>query len=102
MLPDFLKAKTPDRQNAILIDEMSEIPKADLSCLIADDDEIDRLTVTAHLRNYPFIRIAATCNNAQQALEFLLNNPVDILFLDIDMPGLNGIELRSRFMDIRA
>lgn len=81
---------------------MSETEKADLTCLIADDDEIDRLTVTAHLRNYPFIRIAASCDNAHQANEFLLTNPVDILFLDIDMPRLNGIELRSRFMDIHA
>jgi two-component system LytT family response regulator len=75
---------------------------ANLTCLIADDEEIDRLTVAAHLRNYPFIRIAAACDDAHKALEFLLKNPVDILFLDIDMPGLTGIELRSRFMDIRA
>jgi DNA-binding LytR/AlgR family response regulator len=73
-----------------------------LTCLIADDEEIDRLTVTAHLRKYPFIAIAATCDNAQKALEHLQKHPVDILFLDIDMPGLSGLQLRSRFMDIHA
>src|ERR1700739_760049 len=81
---------------------MSETPKKTFTCLIADDYEIDRLTVTAHLRKYPFIEIAATCDNALKALEYLQKHPVDILFLDIDMPGLNGLSLRSRFMDIRA
>jgi two-component system LytT family response regulator len=75
---------------------------ANFTCLIADDEEIDRLTVTAHLRNYPFIRIAATCDNSGKALEYLRDHPVDILFLDIDMPGLNGLQLRSRVMDIHA
>jgi two-component system LytT family response regulator len=73
-----------------------------LTCLIADDYEIDRLTVVAHLRKFPFIQIAATCDSAHKALEYLQKHPVDVLFLDIDMPGLSGLELRNRFMDIRA
>jgi two-component system, LytTR family, response regulator len=73
-----------------------------LTCLIADDNEIDRLTVVAHLRKFPFIQIAAICDSAHKALEYLQKHPVDVLFLDIDMPGLSGLELRSRFMDIRA
>ena len=81
---------------------MTAASRPTLSCLIADDDEIDRLTVTAHLRKYPFIDIATTCDNAQKALEYLQKHPVDILFLDIDMPGISGLELRSRFMEIRA
>jgi two-component system LytT family response regulator len=81
---------------------MSAALPPSLSCLIADDEEIDRLTVKAHLRKYPFIGIAATCDNAIKALEYLQRHPVDILFLDIDMPGLNGIQLRSRCMDIHA
>jgi DNA-binding LytR/AlgR family response regulator len=81
---------------------MSETSKTSLSCLIADDNEIDRLTVIAYLRKYPLIGISGVYDNAHKALEHLLKQPVDILFLDIDMPGLNGLELRSRFMDIHA
>jgi DNA-binding LytR/AlgR family response regulator len=81
---------------------MSATQKPNLSCIISDDDEIDRLTVTAHLRKYPFIGIAAAFDSAQKALLYLQSNPVDILFLDIDMPGLNGLQLRARFMEIRA
>jgi DNA-binding LytR/AlgR family response regulator len=81
---------------------MNVTVKPTLSCLVTDDNEIDRLTVVAHLRKFPFIRIAGVFDNARTALEHLTKDPVDILFLDIDMPGLNGLELRSRFMDIRA
>jgi two-component system LytT family response regulator len=81
---------------------MTAASKTNLSCLIADDDDIDRLTVMAHLRKYPFIEIAATCSSAEKAIQHLQSHPVDILFLDVDMPGLNGLELRARFMEIRA
>lgn len=56
----------------------------------------------AHLRKYPFITISGTYDNTTKALQHLQQQPVDLLFLDIDMPGLNGLELRSRFMDIPA
>lgn len=81
---------------------MSETAKTNLSCLIADDNEIDRLTAVAFLRKYPFLEISGVFDNARDALEHLEKRPVDILFLDIDMPGINGLELRSRFMEIRA
>ena len=76
--------------------------KPGISCLIADDYDIDRLTVVAQLRKYPFITISGIYENATKALQHLQQQPVDLLFLDIDMPGLNGLELRSRFMDIPA
>jgi two-component system LytT family response regulator len=79
---------------------MNAALKTSLSCLIADDDEIDRLTVTAHLRKYPFIAIDGVYERAENALEHLEQQPVDVLFLDIDMPGLSGLELRARFMEI--
>ncbi|HET6252847.1 MAG TPA: LytTR family DNA-binding domain-containing protein [Puia sp.] len=81
---------------------MSETLKTNLTCLIADDYEIDRLTVVAYLRKYPFIQISGVYDNSQKALEHLQKKPVDILFLDIDMPGLSGLELRSRFMEIQV
>jgi two-component system, LytTR family, response regulator len=81
---------------------MSSAVKTNLSCLIADDNQIDRLTVVAHLRKFPFIEISGVFDNALKALEHLQKYPVDILFLDIDMPGLSGLDLRARFMDIHA
>jgi two-component system, LytTR family, response regulator len=81
---------------------MNSSVKTTYPCLIVDDYEIDRLTIAAHLRRYPMIEIAGICENAQQALDFLRRKPVKLLLLDIDMPGLNGLDLRLNFMDIPA
>jgi two-component system LytT family response regulator len=81
---------------------MNRSLKTAYSCLIVDDYEIDRLTVLAHVRKYPFIEVAGVYDSAEKALEHLRKEPVKLLFLDIDMPGISGLELRSRFMDIPA
>lgn len=67
-----------------------------LNCVVVDDDELDRLMVLSCLKNYPEIKVLEVFSSPVEALEFLEANPVDILFLDIDMPGMSGIELRKR------
>jgi DNA-binding LytR/AlgR family response regulator len=71
-----------------------------VNCVIADDDEIDRLTVMSFCRRYPFLQIIGSFGNAQHALSFVQQHPTDILLLDIDMPGMSGIELRKQLDDI--
>lgn len=66
-----------------------------LKCLILDDDELDRLAVRSAVKRYPEFGVAGIFESADKALEFLNKNPVDVLFLDIDMPGLNGMEFRK-------
>jgi len=68
----------------------------ELNCVVVDDDELDRLMVLSCLRNYPEIKVLEVFSSPVEALEFLETNPVDILFLDIDMPEMSGIELRKR------
>ncbi|MGC4130472.1 MAG: LytTR family DNA-binding domain-containing protein [Bergeyella sp.] len=67
-----------------------------LNCIIADDDEIDRLTVQSFVRKFPNLHILGVCSDADEALEIIENNTVDILFLDIDMPDFSGVELRKK------
>lgn len=47
------------------------------------------------------IEVAASFNKPMDALKFLLNQKVDILFLDIEMPGMNGFELLSKLMPLQ-
>jgi two-component system LytT family response regulator len=68
----------------------------ELNCVVVDDDELDRLMVLSCLKNYPEIKVLGVFGSSVEALEFLEVNPVDILFLDIDMPEMSGIELRKR------
>ncbi|HZL10301.1 MAG TPA: response regulator [Prolixibacteraceae bacterium] len=63
------------------------------SCLIIDDEPIAIRVVRNHLQNFANIEIAGECANALEALEFLGQHPVDLIFLDIQMPQLTGLEL---------
>lgn len=65
-------------------------------CVIADDNELDRLTITSYLSKFADLEIVSVCSNATDALFEIENNNVDILFLDIDMPDMSGLELRKK------
>ncbi len=72
------------------------------TCFIVDDDEIDRLSTLSFCRRYPFLLVTGVFDNAQSALAAAQQTPPDILLLDIDMEGMNGLELRTRLEHIPA
>lgn len=72
------------------------------TCIIVDDNEVDRLTTVAFVRRYSFLKITAIVASAEEALSIASNQPPDVLFLDIDMPGLTGLELRDQLQHIPA
>lgn len=63
------------------------------SCIIVDDNEIERDAVEMHLKKIPSLNILAVCSNGIEASQILSTTPVDIVFSDIDMPELSGMEL---------
>jgi two-component system LytT family response regulator len=73
-----------------------------ITCLVVDDDRVDGLTVLAFLRDYPFMRSIGHFHSAETALPAALENPPDVLFLDIDMPGMSGLKLREQLPGIPA
>ena len=70
------------------------------SCIIVDDDEIDRLMVLSFAKRFPNLDIKGVFDSAEEALNYFENQTVDILFLDIDMPGISGLELRKKTQNI--
>lgn len=62
------------------------------------DDEIHCTESLALIMevSVPEIKVLGKFNDASKALKFLQNNPVDLLFLDIEMPEMNGFELLSK------
>lgn len=70
------------------------------NCVIVDDEEVDRLMVVSFAKRFEKLNLVGVCKSADQALEILNQTSVDILFLDIDMPGSNGVTLRKKAMDI--
>jgi two-component system, LytTR family, response regulator len=73
-----------------------------ISCLVVDDDEVDKLVVQAYLETYPFIKVIGAYQSPSEALEVAQKKHPDCLFLDIDMPGMTGMQLREKLLNIPA
>ena len=64
-----------------------------LSCIIIEDEPLALDKTRDFVSKVPFLHLAATFDNALSGLTYLNNNKVDVLFLDINMDELTGIEL---------
>ncbi len=62
-----------------------------LNCLIVDDEPLARQLLTEYVRKVPFLNLVKACSSALEAMEELRNHPVELLFLDIQMPEITGI-----------
>ncbi|TKC10685.1 response regulator transcription factor [Pedobacter polaris] len=62
-------------------------------CIIVDDNEIERDALEMYLRKINRLEIKAICSNGIEASDILVNEHIDIVFSDIDMPELSGIGL---------
>lgn len=71
-----------------------------LNCLILDDDELDRLMIISFIKKIERLNIVAVCAKSEEALKAVEDNEIDVLFLDIDMPGMNGLAFRKATMHI--
>ncbi len=61
------------------------------NCVIADDEPIAREIIEGYCKHLPELQVVAGCSNALEAKAALQQHQVDILFLDINMPVLDGI-----------
>ncbi|WP_316820737.1 LytTR family DNA-binding domain-containing protein [Pedobacter gandavensis] len=64
-----------------------------LSCLIVDDEPIARAGIKDFIEQVDFLQLVGSCGTAMEASDFIHKNQVDLLFLDINMPYLSGLEL---------
>ena len=63
-----------------------------ITCIIVDDEPMAINLVESYVEKTPFLELKKKCSSAIEAMEFIKTNPVDVLFLDIQMPDLTGIE----------
>lgn len=64
-----------------------------LKCLIVDDVPMARKSILQLCAKRPELEVVEVCENAQQALKILNEQDIDILFLDVEMPEMTGLEL---------
>src|SRR5438045_1963138 len=67
--------------------------KHTLTCVIVDDEPIAVSGLTRHLQAIDFLTLTASFNNPIEASHYLESNKIDLLFLDVNMPHLNGMSL---------
>ena len=63
-----------------------------MTCIAVDDEPLALDLLEDNIKKIPFLKLLKTCSNAIEANHFLQENPVDLLFLDIQMPGITGIQ----------
>jgi EAL domain-containing protein (putative c-di-GMP-specific phosphodiesterase class I)/DNA-binding NarL/FixJ family response regulator len=68
--------------------------------VLLDDDSFMLKLLTVMLAQLGYTRVVG-CDNGEKALEQVAQNPVDLIFLDINMPGMDGVEFIRRLADCR-
>ena len=64
-----------------------------MNCIIVDDEPLAREAIEILVKDTSQLNLTGMFNNAIGASKFMEENPVDLIFLDIQMPGITGIEL---------
>jgi two-component system LytT family response regulator len=65
----------------------------ELTCIAIDDEPLALEIITAYIEKVPFLKLLRTFDNAIDSIDFIKKNKVDLMFLDIEMEALTGIQL---------
>lgn len=63
-----------------------------IRCLAIDDEPLALKKLASYIQKVPYLELAGTCHSAQEAVDACNNNAIDVLFVDINMPDVNGLE----------
>lgn len=70
-----------------------------LKCIAIDDEPLALRQISAYIAKIPYLELAATFNNAIEAQQRLASERVDLIFVDINMPDLNGVNFVRALTD---
>jgi len=72
------------------------VSAAPIRAIVVDDEELARRGIQIRLDGYPDIEVIAQCVNGREALDTVAREQPDLMFLDIQMPGLSGLDVLAR------
>jgi two-component system LytT family response regulator len=71
-----------------------------MKTIIVDDERLARKELASLLKNFPDVEVIAECSNAPEAMEAIAQMKPDLVFLDIQMPGMNGFEMLEQMDEV--
>jgi two-component system, LytTR family, response regulator len=63
-----------------------------MRCIIIDDEPLARELLEDNIRHVPRLQLAASCRNAGEAMQIMQEQAIDLVFCDIKMPAINGLQ----------
>ena len=67
-----------------------------IKCIIVDDEPAAHYVLANYIKQNPLLELVFEAYNGVEALQYLHDNPIDLMFLDIDMPEITGIEMLKK------
>ena len=64
-----------------------------INCLVVDDEPLARETLENYIQEFNNLKLIKSCSNAFEAINFIKSEKIDLLFLDINMPKLSGLDM---------
>ena len=64
---------------------------SDIKCIVIEDEPLAMKVILEYIDQVPFLSLSGSFRNAMQAIEFLHENNIDLIFLDLHLPKLKGI-----------
>ena len=70
-----------------------------ISCIAIDDEPLAVKKISAYIQKTPFLELVAECRSAFEAMEIINNRMIQLMFIDINMPDLSGLEFVKSLTD---
>jgi DNA-binding LytR/AlgR family response regulator len=70
-----------------------------MNCIVVDDNKLARTAIKKLIAQVGFLNLKTECSSSAEAFNYLQTHKVDLVFLDVEMPGMTGIELIKNLDD---
>jgi two-component system LytT family response regulator len=68
-----------------------------MKCIVIDDDKLTRITLAKYIQQRPDLKLLGEYEDTTSSMAIIKSNEVDLIFLDVVMPNMTGIELLKHF-----